>query len=86
MIMKTIAIDISQTVFNNDTEAMLYITEDNQTEPNIYVFAIPVITFSWAAENEQELGSLFPWGLFKDKEKEGKLLREMKLALRGLTH
>lgn len=80
--MKTMAIDISQTVFNNDTEAMLYITEDNQSEPNIYVFAVPVITFAWGAKNEQELEYFFPWGLFKDKEKEEKLLSEMKEALR----
>ena len=80
--MKTIAVDISRTVFNNDTEAMLYVTEDNQGEPNQYVFAIPVITFAWGAIDEKELESFFPWGLFEDKEKEEKLLNEMKVALK----
>lgn len=78
--------DISQTVFNKDKEAVLYIIEDNEVEPNEYVFAIPVINFSWGAKNEQELENFFPWGLFKDKEKEEKLLNEMKVALRKLTH
>ena len=83
--MKTIAVDISQSVFNNDTEAMLYVTEDTQGEPNKYVFAIPVITFAWGAINEEELECFFPWGLFKDKDKEEKLLSEMKVALKNFT-
>lgn len=79
--MKTIAIDITNTVFNNDTAAMMYVTRDIYEEPVQYIFAIPVITFSWSAKNKQELETFFPFNVFGDKEKEKRLLVEMKRAI-----
>ncbi|HZH58262.1 MAG TPA: hypothetical protein VEY70_01505 [Metabacillus sp.] len=79
--MRTIAIDISKTVFGNETEAVMYVTKDDEVEPSQYIFAVPVITFSWSAKDEKELDSFFPVHVFGDKEKEKRLLKEMKKAI-----
>lgn len=76
--METIAIDISESVFNKDTEAILYVTKDDEVEPAQYIFAIPVITFSWCAYDEKDLESFFPHSILGNKDKENKLLNEMK--------
>lgn len=81
--MKTIAIDIRESVFDNETEAIMYVTKDDEVEPSQYIFAIPSISFSWSAKNESELKSFFPFNLFGDKEKEKRLLNEMKKAIRA---
>jgi len=46
--MKTIAIDIKHSVFENDTEAIMYVTKDIYSDR--FIIAIPVITFSWDIE------------------------------------
>lgn len=79
--MKTKAINIRETVFDNETEAILYVTKDNEVEPSLYVFALPIIAFSWSAENDKELEYFFPMDLFKDKERVHKLLEQMKAAM-----
>lgn len=79
--MKTIAIDIKQSVFNNDTEAKMYVTKDNDIEPPEYIFSIPVITFSWSAASEDDVKFSF-YNVFGDKDKEARLLKEMKAAIR----
>lgn len=81
--MKTIAIDIRESVFDNETEAIMYVTKDDEVEPSQYIFAIPCISFSWSAKDESELNSFFPFNLFGDKEKEKRLLNEMKKAIRA---
>lgn len=80
-IIPTIAIDISKSVFQNDTEAILYVIKDNEIDPDEYIFAISVITFSWSANDEKELEKYFPH-VFGDKEQEQRLLNEMKKAIR----
>jgi hypothetical protein len=80
--MKTIAIDIKEKVFNNDTEAIMYVTKDNEGVDPTYVFAIPVISFSWQAENEKQLERFFPMNIFGDKEREKRLLHEMKASIK----
>jgi hypothetical protein len=80
--MKTIAIDISKSVFNNETEAIMYVTKDD----DMYIFAVPVITFSWSAKDESELDSL-SFNIFGDKEKQQRLVNEMKKAIHAFkTH
>jgi hypothetical protein len=81
---KTIAIDIRNSVFKNETEAIMYATKDNEVEPAQYIFAIPVITFSWSAESEMELDKYFTFNVFGDKEKQKRLVNEMKVAIRML--
>jgi hypothetical protein len=77
--MKTVAIDIRESVFDNDTEAVMYVTSDWDSDQ--YIFAIPVITFSWSAKDEEELERFYPYNVFGDKEREKKLLEEMKKAI-----
>jgi hypothetical protein len=49
--MKTIAFDIKDSVFDNDTEAIMYITKDIYSDR--YIIAIPVITFAWDIRMER---------------------------------
>ncbi|ANB66149.1 hypothetical protein GFC29_3859 (plasmid) [Anoxybacillus sp. B7M1] len=82
--MRTIAIDITKSVFKNETVAVMYVAKDDEVEPSLYIFAIPAITFSWSAKDETELKNFFPSNLFRDKEKEKRLLNEMERAIRLL--
>jgi hypothetical protein len=80
--MKTIAIDISESVFDNETEAIMYVTKDDEVEPLQYIFAIPAISFSWSAKDESELQTFFPVNVLGEKDREKALLNEMKKAIR----
>jgi hypothetical protein len=82
--MKTIAIDIKHSVFENDTEAIMYVTKDNEEDPTQYIFAIPVITFSWSAVSEEELDKYFTFNVFGNKDGQMRLVEEMKQAIRKL--
>ena len=42
----SISVDISKSVFHKETEATMYVTKDNEVDPDEYFFAIPLITFS----------------------------------------
>lgn len=44
-ILRTITIDITHTVFENDTVAIMYVTKDIYSDS--FIIAIPVITFSF---------------------------------------
>lgn len=79
--MKTIAIDIRHSVFENESEGIMYVIKDVYAEPTQYIFAIPVITFSWNVESEKDLETFFPHSVFGDKEKEKRLLEEMRKAI-----
>jgi len=81
--MKAFAIDIKYSVFNNDTEAIMYVIKDNEVEPQEYIFSIPVITFSWSAVSEEDVKFDF-YNVFGDKDKEKRLLNEMKKAIRTI--
>ncbi|MFC3882426.1 hypothetical protein ACFOU2_02355 [Bacillus songklensis] len=49
--MKTMAFDIKDlVVFDNDTEAIMYVTKDIYSDS--YIIAIPVITFAWVIRTE----------------------------------
>lgn len=43
-VLKTIAIDIRESVFENDTEGILYITKDIYSDA--FIVSVPVYTFS----------------------------------------
>jgi uncharacterized membrane protein len=51
-ILKTIAVDIKHSVFENKTEAIMYITKDIYSDS--FIIAIPVITFSWDIREESQ--------------------------------
>lgn len=50
--LKTISIDITHSIFENDTEAIMYVTKDIYSDK--FIIAIPVITFSWDIETGHE--------------------------------
>jgi 5'(3')-deoxyribonucleotidase len=51
-ILKTIAIDIRESVFENDTEGILYITKDIYSDS--YIISVPVWSFSAILSYESE--------------------------------
>ncbi|EFV75060.1 hypothetical protein E4O93_13345 [Diaphorobacter sp. DS2] len=83
--MKTITLNLRESVFNNEAEAKMYVTKDEEIEPVLYVFSIPMLTFSWSAHDETDLDSFYPVSVFGDQQKDQKLLIEMKHALELLS-
>jgi hypothetical protein len=80
--LKTIATDISKTVFENDTEAILYITKDIYSDS--FIVAVPVITFSWQIwedRAEQDYNELLKFNLFGDIDKRERLVAEIKKGI-----
>ncbi len=65
--MKTIAIDIKHSVFDNETEAIMYVTKDIYSDS--FIVAIPVIMFSWEVAGERDLDYLLQFNLFGDRDK-----------------
>jgi hypothetical protein len=57
--LKTVAIDITRTVFDNHFDAVLYITRDIYSDS--YIISLPVLTFSWQVwddKRERDLDDL----------------------------
>ena len=54
-ILKTIAIDIRESVFENDTEGILYVTKDIYSDS--YIISVPVWSFSAIVSYESETGA-----------------------------
>jgi hypothetical protein len=67
--MKTIAIDIKHSVFNNDTEAIMYVIKDDYEWEDSYIIAIPVITFSWEIKDQRDYDDLVNSHVFGDSTK-----------------
>lgn len=79
--MKTITLNLRESVFNNEAEVKMYVTRDEEIEPALYIFSIPMLTLSWSAHDETDLESFYPVSVFGDQRKDQKLLIEMKHAL-----
>ncbi|WP_152966760.1 hypothetical protein [Sporosarcina globispora] len=60
----------------------MYVMKDEEIEPALYVFSIPLLTFSWSAHDETDLESFYPVSVFGDQQKDQKLLLEMKRGLK----
>lgn len=50
--LKGIVVDIQHSVFENETEAMMYVVKDVYAADTNFVFSIPAFTFSIAIEEE----------------------------------
>ena len=77
--MKTIIVDISHSVFENDTEAIMYVTNDIDSDN--FIIAIPVITFSWEVSSEKDLDYLLRFNVFGDRYKRVRLVQAIKAAI-----
>lgn len=81
--MKAKAIDIRESVFENETEAMLYVIKDVYAADTTYIFAIPLYTFSVDVKNEKELDDFMKRdNLFRNIERREKLIEVMKQTMR----
>lgn len=78
-VLKTKWVDIRETVFDNETEAIMYITKDYHDDS--YIIAIPVITFSWEIASKQDYDNLLKLNLFGIRERREKLVEEIKKAV-----
>lgn len=79
--MKTITLNLRESVFDNEAEAKMYVIKDEEIEPTLYIFSIPILTFTWSAHDETDLQSFYPVSVFGDQEKDERLLNEMKNAI-----
>lgn len=77
--MKTIAIDIKHSVFENETEAIMYVTKDIDSDS--FIIAIPAITFSWEVRDEKDLDYLLKFNVFGDVDKKERLVQAIKQAI-----
>ena len=81
--MRVKAIDLRKSVFQNETEAMLYVIKDVHEAEDTFVFSIPLYTFSVVVKNEKELDEFMKWdNLFRNIERREKLIEMMKREIR----
>ena len=81
--MRAKAIDIRHSVFENETEAILYVIKDTEEPEDIYVFSIPIYTFSVSVKSEKELDDFMQRdNLFRNIERREKLIEIMKKEIR----
>lgn len=81
----TIAIDIQHSVFDNQHEAIMYITKDIYSDS--YIISIPVITFSFDIVQERmdhDLDYLKNTVPISSLDKKDKLINEIKKAINEL--
>ncbi|MCR2820584.1 hypothetical protein [Lederbergia panacisoli] len=80
--MKTIAIDIKHSVFDNETEAIMYVTKDIYSDS--FIVAIPVITFSWEVADERDLDYLLRFNVFGDRDRKERLAAAIRKGIAQL--
>lgn len=79
--LKALAVDVRHSVFENETEAMMYVVRDIYSADTQFIFSIPVYTFSISVKEEnfeRDLEQAFKYeNLFQGDRKE-RLKSEMK--------
>jgi hypothetical protein len=82
-VLKTMAIDIKHSVFDNETEAIMYVTKDIYS--NSFIISIPVITFSWRIWEdriEKDYEDLLKFDLMGNKDWRQRLVEEIRKAIK----
>lgn len=74
--LKTIAIDIKLSVFENETEAIMYITKDIHSDS--FIIAVPVITFSYEIRDQKDYDHLLRFNVFGDIDKKERLVEAIR--------
>ena len=77
--LNTVAIDITESVFENESAAMLYITKDIYSDS--YIIAIPVESFSyqvWFSDIERDLNDLLRYASFGHRGQRERLIAAIK--------
>lgn len=77
--LRTVAIDIRESVFRNESEGILYITKDIYSES--YIISVPVITFAWEISRnrlDKDCDDLLKVNVFGDKSKRERLVAAIK--------
>lgn len=80
-ILKSIAVDITRSVFDNDTAAMMYVIKDIYSES--FVISIPVITFSCDICSEKDYEWLRRSVPIGDPGRKERLVEAIKAAIAG---
>lgn len=79
--MRAKAIDVKWSVFDNETEAILYVIKDTEGVDDVFIFSLPIYTFSWDVKTEKDLEALRTFNIFGSEEKREKLIAEMRKAM-----
>lgn len=85
--LKTIAMDITKSVFLNDWSAMMYITKDIHSDS--YIVAIPVESFSYQISFngvERDLNELLKFLNFGYKEQTQRLIDAIKEGIAAIEN
>ncbi len=82
--MNAFARDISH-VFDNETEATLYMIADTETVEDYYVFSLPIHSFTLVVKNENEIELFLKYekGFLNNPAIKEKMILEMKDMLRS---
>ena len=85
--LKTVAIDITESVFENDWSAILYITKDIYSDS--YIIAIPVVSFSyqvWFSGMERDLNDLLRYASFGHQGQRERLVTVLKEGIAAIEN
>lgn len=80
--LQTIAFDLKDLVFDNETEAIMYVTKDIYAEG--FIIAIPEISFScqiWDGEEERDLAWIKEYVPVNGLDRKEKLVKAIKAAI-----
>lgn len=79
--LKALAIDIRESVFENETDAMMYVVRDVYSADTEFIFSIPVYTFSISIKEknyEKDIEQMFKYENLFQPDRKKKLKSEMK--------
>lgn len=78
--MKAIARDIKESVFNNETEAMLYMIKDIYEADTCYIFSVPAYTFSISIKENEDIEEALKWErhFLSDPDRKKRFIVEMR--------
>lgn len=78
--LKTVVFDIKHSVFDNETEALMYVTKD--IHDDCYIIAIPVVSFSWEVKTDKDLEHLEKFGVAGVRDRREQIVKAIKQAIK----
>ena len=77
--MKAIAKDIKHSVFDDETEAILYMIKDIYEAETCYIFSLPVYTFSISVKENEDIEEALKWErhFLSDPDRKKRFIAEM---------
>jgi len=80
---KTIDVDISDSVFEGERPAIMYITKEKDTET--YIISIPSVCYSWYVAGEEDYESLLDLNFFESSNQRENLVKVIRSNINHLN-